>query len=177
MGTNFPEPVVKVAIGGPEVPARRAVAVTAGPAELLRPGSDLVRLVGGFAHVDLLVASDTARVDAVAIPLVGGADGENDAADEQAGADLRANAARLGLTGLQVHRLGLPSVLPATAADDLVAALSELIGFDPEPGLYCLAPVEPVATAITRATRRIAQVYAIPLIRYTCPDLAVVSTD
>jgi len=116
----------------------------------------------------------------VAVPLIegtDGADGEDDDADEQAGADLRASAARLGLTGLQVHRLGLPPVLPATAADDLVAALSELIGFDPEPGLYCLAPVEPVATAITRATRRIAQVYAIPLLRYGSPDLAVVSAD
>ena len=36
-----------------------------------------------------------------------------------------------------MHRLGLPGPLGPLAESDLVAALSELVGFDPEPGVYC----------------------------------------
>jgi hypothetical protein len=65
--------------------------------------------------------------------------------------------------------------------DDLVAALSELVGFDPEQGVYCLAPApsptDPARTAVDRAARRIALVYGIPLLRYRCLELSVVPSD
>jgi hypothetical protein len=145
----------------------RAVAVAATPAELLRSGSDLARLVAGFPEVELLVAADDSAV---------WADPDDDDLD-RAGDELRAGAAGLALPGLRLHRLGLRSPLPAVAEDDLVAALSELVGFDPEPGVYCLAPApDPTDAAravVNRAAERIAQVYGIPLLRYGCAELAV----
>jgi hypothetical protein len=62
------------------------------------------------------------------------------------------------------------------AEADLVAAMSELVGFDPEPGVYCLAPTpsDPGRVAAARAAQRIAQVYGIPLLRYRCLELSLV---
>jgi hypothetical protein len=165
------EPVAGAATGSSNVPASRAVAVTVSPMELLRPESDLARLVAGFPQVELLVAADDGNQDA---------DADADADDlDQAGEELRESAARLGLPGLSLHRLGLPNPLPATAEGDLVAALSELVGFDPEPGVYCLAPApapgDPARSVVDRAAQRIARVYGIPLLRYGCLELAVVS--
>lgn len=164
------EPVVVIAAGRSAIPpSGRAVAVTASAAELLRRESDLVRLAEGFPEVELLVAADH---DGSADP---GADPDDDDLDGP-GDELRADAARLGLPGLRLHRLGLPIPLPPGAEDDVVAALSELIGFDPEPGVYCLAPApgpaDPDSGALSRAAERIAQVYGIPLLRYRCPELA-----
>jgi hypothetical protein len=160
------EPVAGPATGSSAVPAPRAVAVTVSPMELLRPESHLAELIAGFPQVELLVAADDSRPD------------PDDDLDEL-GDELRTNAARLGLSGLALHRLGLPHPLPATAENDLVAALSELVGFDPEPGLYCLAPVPAPADAarnvVERAVQRIARVYGIPLLRYRCLELAVVN--
>jgi hypothetical protein len=162
------EPVADAATGSSDMPASRAVAVTVSPMELLRPESDLARLVAGFPQVELLVAADD-----------GSQDVDADADDlDQAGEELRESAARLGLSGLSLHRLGLPNPLPATAEGDLVAALSELVGFDPEPGVYCLAPApapsDPARSVVDRAVQRIARVYGIPLLRYGCLELAVV---
>jgi len=160
------EPVAGAATGEAAVPASRAVAVAVSPMELLRPESDLARLIIGFPQVELLVAADDSRPDP-----------EDD--HDQVGEELRASAARLDLPGLALHRLGLPTPLPATAEGDLVAALSELVGFDPEPGVYCLAPVlapaDPARTVVDRAVQRIARVYGIPLLRYRCLELAVVT--
>ncbi|MHA6629623.1 hypothetical protein ACU61A_29650 [Pseudonocardia sichuanensis] len=125
-----------------------------------------MRLVGGFPEAEILIAADR---DARADP-------DDDDLD-QPGEALRGEVARLGLPDLRLHRLGLPDPLPADADEDLVAALSELIGFDPEPGVYCLAPApdpaDPARAAVNRAAERIAQVYGIPLLRYRCPELAV----
>ena len=67
----------------------------------------------------------------------------------------------LGLSNLHVHRLGLRSPLGTAADADLVAALSELVGFDPDPGVVCLAPTamsgDPARSAVDRAARRIAR--------------------
>jgi hypothetical protein len=160
------EPVAGTATGGTAVPASRAVAVTVSPMELLRPESHLALLIAGFPQVELLVAADDGRPDP-----------EDDL--DQPGEELRASAARLDLPGLALHRLGLPNPLPATAEGDLVAALSELVGFDPEPGVYCLAPApaptDPVLGIVERAVQRIARVYGIPLLRYRCLELAVVT--
>jgi hypothetical protein len=160
------EPEADAVVGDSAVTASRAVAVTVSPMELLRPESDLARLVAGFPQVELLVAVD---------------DGQPDQDDEldRVGEELRESAARLELPGLVLHRLGLPNPLPVTAEGDLVAALSELVGFDPEPGVYCLAPVQapgdPARSAVDRAVQRIARVYGIPLLRYRCLELAVVA--
>ena len=79
---------------------------------------------------------------------------------------------------LRLHHLGLPAPLSPLSEPDLVAALSELVGFDPEPGVYCLAPALAPAdvhrSALTSAARRIAQVYGLPLLRYRSLELAVV---
>lgn len=162
------EPVADTTTGNSAVPASRAVAVTVSPMELLRPESHLAELIAGFPQVELLVAADDSRAD------------PEDDIDRQ-GEELRASAARLGLSGLALHRLGLPSPLPATAENDLVAAMSELVGFDPEPGVYCLAPAsapaDPARGVVERAAQRIARVYGIPLLRYRCLELAVVTGD
>jgi hypothetical protein len=159
------EPVVVLATGrSVDPPSGRAVAVSVSATELLRPESDLVRLAEGFPEVELLIAVEDTE----------GADPDDDDLD-RSGEELRADAARLGMPGLRLHRLGLPDPLPAGAEDDLVAALSELVGFDPEPGVYCLAPVpepaDPTRGAVNRAAERIAQVYGIPLLRYGYPEL------
>ena len=92
--------------------------------------------------------------------------------------DVRDAVAGLGLDELHVHRLGLRPPLGTAADGDLVAALSELVGFDPEPGVQCLAPVplpnDPARAAIERAVWQIAQVYTLPVQRYRCLELSVV---
>jgi hypothetical protein len=156
------------------VPAhrRRAVAVAVSATELLRPESDLARLIESFAHADLLLAVDDGSAAAVDDD-----DDEPDVIDDV----VNAGAARLGHGGLYLHRLGLRPSVVAGAEGDLVAAMSELVGFDPEPGVYCLAPAlslcDPARVVVNRAAQRIAQVYGIPLLRYRCLELSVVGED
>jgi hypothetical protein len=154
--------------------------------ELFRPESDLARLLESFHEVDLLLAVDDAPVatpgpvrvlgPAGSLPLV--LDERDDDEDDDDQDDIQARVAALELTDLQVHRLGLRYPLGPAAEDDMVAALSELVGFDPEVGVYCLAPAESPTdgdrTAACRAAQRIAQVYGIPLLRYRCLELSVV---
>ena len=192
------DPVV-AATGRPVAPVhrRRVVAVAVSPMELLRPASDLARLVDGFSHVDLLLAAEDVSA---AVPCVLGVLGSTDVAEADDGPvggidlddyedpdyeglddELRAGVARLGLPGLHLHRLGLRLPLDPRAEGDLIAAMSELVGFDPEPGVYCLAPVpspaDPSRVAVDRAAQRIAQVYGIPLLRYRSLELSVVGED
>lgn len=159
--------------------------------ELLRPSSDLARLAESFAEIDVLVAGDDRPVatpgsvgvlapapspwpdTATDDDLLDDEDDEDDDIDEVA-----AGVARLELPNLNLHRLGLPSLLQPTAETDLVAAMSELVGFDPEPGVYCLAPApwptDPAREVVIGAAQRIARVYGIPLLRYRCMELSVV---
>ncbi len=176
---------------------RRMVAITGSAMELLRPESDLLRSLRGVAHVDLLVAvADEAVVApgslgvlatvgsgvdsrAAAHQLADVDDDDVDEYDEDARrAEIAAEVARLGLPDLHVHHLALRPPLSPGAEPDLVAALSELVGFDPEPGVYCLAPVSAPGdagrSAMVLAAQRIAQVYGLPLLRYRCMELAVV---
>jgi hypothetical protein len=108
----------------------------------------------------------------------GGDQGGGDEDGDSHGDEVRAEVARLGLTGVRVHRLGLSGPLGPPVEPDLVAALSELVGFDPEPGVYCLAPApapgDPARTVINQAVQRIARVYGLPLLRYRCLELSVV---
>jgi hypothetical protein len=170
---------------------RRVVAIVDNTAELLRPESDLLRIVSGIGEIDVLVAVDDAPVSSPGpVGLIAperavrpGLDLVTSDVDEYEDGDafraeMREEIERLGLPGLRLHHLGLPAPLSPLAEPDLVAALSELVGFDPEPGVYCLAPAPAVTdvhrSALTSAARRIAQVYGLPLLRYRCLELAVV---
>jgi hypothetical protein len=185
------------------VEGRRVVAVAVTPMELLRPGSDLVRMIAGAGYVDLLLACEDEPVaDPSPVCRLGrawatdgsdldryGADGpprwtddeyaedEADDSDDDVD-DLLASANLLGLDELHLHRLALPAPLGAAAEPDLVAALSELVGFDPEPGVQVLAPAslpgDPQRAVIERAVLQIVQVYGLPLQRFRCLELSVV---
>ena len=185
-------PVAAPTTGGSAVPARaRAVAIAVSATELLRPESDLARLAAGFPQADLLVAGEDSPGtrfgdgDADEYDDHDDTDDHDDADDydddwfDTAAEEVRAGIARLGFSDLRLHRLGLRRPYPATAEDDLVAAMSELVGFDPEPGVYCLAPLpapnDPGRAVVSRAAQRIAQVYGIPLLRYRCLELSVVT--
>src|ERR1700754_5032431 len=173
----FSAPMATSAIGKPPVSLhqRRAVAVAVTAMELLRPESDLARRVVAFPHVDLLVVGD----DPGSASVVETLDSYGEAYDD--GHEVRADVERLGLPGLELHRLALRQPLGPAAEHDVVAAISELVGFDPEPSVYCLAPVSAPADAaravVNRAARRIAQVYGIPLLRYLCLELSVVGEE
>ncbi len=172
---------------------RRVVAVAVTPMELLRPGSDLVRMIDGAGYVDLLLACEdepVAEPSPVGVlgggalgPTAAGSAGGDDLDDclddpDDAAEALRSAAGLLGLGELHLHRLALPAPLGAAAEPDLVAALSELVGFDPEPGVRVLAPAplpgDSQRTVVDRAVRQIVQVYGLPLQRYRCLELSVV---
>lgn len=171
---------------------RRFVAVAVSLMELLRPASDLARLVEGADEVDLLAACEDGAADGGApLGVLSHADhpdypDDEDDEDAPGGGgpaapvdEVGAAVQRLGLLQLRVHRLGLRPPLGPGAEGDLVAALSELVGFDPEPGLYCLAPAtapgDPARDVVDRVTQRIAQVYGLPVLRYRCLELSVVT--
>lgn len=187
------------------VEGRRVVAIAVTPMELLRPGSDLVRMIAGAGYVDLLLACEDEPVaDPSPVCRLGGGSldpaapdararwtddeylADDDADDDSdSGTDdvdeLLASANLLGLEELHLHRLALPAPLGAAAEPDLVAALSELVGFDPEPGVQVLAPVSPPGDAqrgvIERAVLQIVQVYSLPLQRYRCLELSIVEPE
>lgn len=197
---GFSAPEAPRAAGGPDgsvpVHERRFVAVAVSAMELLRPESDLVRLVEGAGYVDVLLASEDAPVASPApLGVLSGCaaeyDGDPGPGGDEPGCDngcdngyddahdeVAAQVAEIGMGDLHVHRLGLRGSLGPQSDADLVAALSELVGFDPEPGLYLLAPApdpaDPGRVSVNRAAARIAQVYGIPLLRYRCLELTVV---
>ena len=155
---------------------RRVVAIAVDALELLRPESDLARLMESFGRVDVLLAAED-------LPLTADAvdddvdEPDDDWAHDDAVDEMLAGIATLGHPDLAVHRLALRSPLGPTVEDDLVAALSELVGFDPGPGVYCLAPATPADGVLDRAARRIARVYGLPLLRYRCLELSLVETE
>lgn len=156
---------------------RRVVAIAPDAVELLRPGSDLARLMESFGRADvLLVAEDVPRFAEATDDPDDDLDDDLDdwTRDAEAVDEVRERAAVLLHPDLVVHRLGLSLPLAPTDESELVAALSELVGFDPEDGVYCLAPACPASSVISRAAERIAQVYGLPLLRYRCLELSVV---
>lgn len=183
---------------GPRTGPARIVAVAESITELYRPESDLVRILESVAMSDLLIACDDRAPrpgpPCVPTPLFSYLDypdyddrSEDDDLDDDQLADAPHQAAEpmaardaAELPGLRLHRLGLPSI-EAASEDDLVAAMSELVGFDPEPGVYCLAPVgspdDVSRSAVIRAAERIARVYGLPMLQYRCLELAVVPDE
>jgi LmbE family N-acetylglucosaminyl deacetylase len=83
----------------------------------------------------------------------------------------RDNYRHLGAGDFRRHRLYLPCGLVAESELDVVAALSEIIGFvgDPE-GLWCLAPWRhdghPDHDAAGRAAETVSHAYGVRLVRY-----------
>ena len=186
------------------VARRRVVAVAVSPMELLRPESDLARIVAEAGRVDLLIArDDAAPVDEIPRPAVSPEvvwaapesrpvdldddsddldseyeefGDEEDEDDDEDGLPLAIET--LALPDLHVHRLGLPGRVGADATDLLVAALSELVGFDPEPGVYVVAPQpapnDPERSAVVATAQRIGRVYKLPMLRYRTLELSVV---
>jgi len=164
---------------------RRVVAAAVSASELLRSGSDLARILRGFPQADLLLATDEPRLQPVriAVPAPPGPVDIDDlppveldrhAVEQELELPTAVAIDDLALPGLRAHRLDLPVPLLRAAEDDLVAGLSELIGFDPEPGVVCLAP-EPVdqsSAVVSAAAQRVAQVYGLPLLRFRSPELA-----
>ena len=153
---------------------RRVVAIAIDAVELLRPGSDLARLLDSFGRADVLLAAEELPVSPV--------DGPDDDPDDwvrDIGVvdDVRASTAAQGHPDLVVHRLALRRPLDVEVEDDLVAAMSELVGFDPGPGVYCLAPATPEDGVLDQAVRRIARVYGLPLLRYRCLELSLVDPE
>ena len=180
----------------PRTGPARIVAVADTLTELRRPESDLARILAGVGTADLLVACDDVvsgrPAPAAPTPLFSYLDYPDyddpdlaDAADEWVapaprapGPDERVSGDDVReLPGVHLHRLGLRGVT-AGSEDDLVAAMSELVGFDPEPGVYCLAPVasadDPSRAVLISAMERIAQVYGLPMLRYRCLELSIV---
>jgi hypothetical protein len=141
---------------------RRVVAVTVYLPELLLDAAGLLQRLGAAGvPIDVLVAATS-----------------DDPADEAAGVGLR----ELRVAGLLRHRLALPAPFGADREDDLVAAMSELIGFDPEPGVYCVAPcadgLESSRETVGDAAGRIARVYGLPLVRFSAkPDEATTDVE
>lgn len=165
----------------PPAPRRRLVAVSVDAGELLRPASDLLRLLDGARYVDVLLAAELTPVASAPLGVLGGSTpADPDADDDPGGAEdgVTALVAGLDVPELHVHRLGLRSATGTAAEDDVVAALSELVGFDPDPGVYLLGPagVAPGRAAVQRAVQRVARVYGIPLLSYRCHELTIVES-
>ncbi len=126
---------------------RRLVVVVAHPHEELCAAGGLMRdLVKRGVPVSILAVTDTGA------------------------AYLAAAYRTLGLTGVRRYRLGLPGGCVEAAEHDVMAAVSELVGFaDPE-GLWCLAPWEldghPDHDAVGRAAATACSAYRLPLLRY-----------
>ena len=153
---------------------RRVVAIAIDAVELLRPESDLARLLDSFGRADVLLAAE----DLPAAADEGPDDDPDDwVRDSEAVDEVRLGTAALRHPDLVVHRLALDAPLSEDVEDDLVAALSELVGFDPGRGVYCLAPATPVDGVLVQAAQRIARVYGLPLLRYRCLELSLVERE
>ena len=153
---------------------RRVVAIAVDAVELLRPESDLARLLESFGRADVLLAAEDLPAAAVEDP---DDDPDDWVRDSEAVDEVRLGTAALRHPDLVVHRLALDAPLNEDVEDDLVAALSELVGFDPGRGVYCLAPATPVDGVLVRAAQRIARVYGLPLLRYRCLELSLVERE
>ena len=79
---------------------------------------------------------------------------------------------RLGVPEVRRHRLQLESGKVSDAQPDLVAALSELVGHDCYPGLWCLAPWRrdghPDHDAVGLVAEAVCRSYNLRLVRYLC---------
>lgn len=145
------------------------MALTAAESE--RAGGPLAALSGAAGETDLLVVRDdpapTRR------PLTPAEARELLAADDDTDDDTRdAPVVMLPVERVRVHRLGLRWAVQDGDEADLVAVLSELVGFDPDGDTWCVAPAaagpvsDPEIEVVRRAVRRVARVYGLPVLPY-----------
>lgn len=156
-----------------EVRSRRLVAVALTERESTRAGSALAALSGCAGETDLLVVR---RDPAGVHRMVGPADAEDYPGDDPAGdpddEPVTIPIGRVPGGRVRLHRLGLRWTVQDGDEQDLVAALSELVGFDPDDDTYCVAPAcaspvaEPEIEVVRRAVRRVARVYGLPVLPY-----------
>lgn len=174
-----------------------AVAVT--EADVLRAGSDLRHVADAATEVDVLTARQdppgpllgTSPMDAEDYPDEDGLDidgleipgaeipgAEIPGADEIPGAEPATAVEPVphdgGLpAGLRLHRLGLRWTVQDRDEPDLVAAMCELVGFDPDDQVFCVVPAsgagavtDPEVAVLRRVVRRVARVYGLPVLQY-----------
>lgn len=161
--------------GGP----RRLVAVALTESESARAGGTLAELSGSAGETDLLVVrNDPAGPLRRAAP----ADAEDYPGDDPASdpddSPITMPVARVPSGPVRLHRLGLRWIVQDADEPDLVAALSELVGFDPDGDTYCVAPAtgapaDPEIEIVRRAVRRVARVYGLPVLPYRPRDAGV----
>lgn len=161
-------------------PSRRLVAVAVTEADAVHAGSDLRHVAGAASEVDvLIVRRDPPGLHPVGDTPMDAEDYPDDGADADGpdadGADRAAPVAEVAEVAprIRLHRLGLRWSVQDRDEPDLVAAMSELVGFDPDHGVSCVAPsttAEPVGdpelAVVARAVRRVARVYGLPVLSY-----------
>ena len=172
---------------------RRLVAVAVSAVDVLDPDSDLRQVAAAAGEIDVLVARvDDPGTSRLPLPI-----DALDYADDgvppggPAPADDSGDELLAGFTvalpgsgapdpvdphlpaGVHLHHLDLRWRVQEADEPDLVAALSELIGFDPDDQVFCVAPVtapdgapDPEQSAVDHAVRRVAQVYGLPVLHY-----------
>ncbi|MBW0102498.1 hypothetical protein [Pseudonocardia sp. KRD291] len=173
--------------------ARRLVAVTVTGVDLLRAGSDLRHVADATTEVDVLIArqdppgpvlgtspmdaedypdEDGLDVDGVQIPPVETPAVEIPAGDPAGTVPPVPHDEALP-DGLRVHRLGLRWTVQDRDEPDLVAAMCELVGFDPDDRVFCVVPAigpggvaDPEVAVLRRVVRRVARVYGLPVLQY-----------
>lgn len=172
-----------IVVGQDVARPRRLVAVALTESESVRAGGALAELSGSTGETDLLVVrTDSAGALRPAEP----ADAEDYPADDCPADDCPADDAasdpddspmtmpvvRVPAVPVRVHRLGLRWRVGDADEPDLVAALSELVGFDPDEYTYCAAPAvsgavaDPEIEIVRRAVGRVARVYGLPVLPY-----------
>ncbi len=142
-------------------------------AESARAGGPLAALSGEAGETDLLVVRDDPAPTRRPLTPVEAREllaAEDDTEDVP--------VAALPVERVRVHRLGLRWAVQDGDEADLVAALSELVGFDPDDDTWCVAPAaagpvdDPEIEVVRRAVRRVARVYGLPVLPYR-PAVAV----
>lgn len=167
-----------IVVGQDVARPRRLVAVALTESESVRAGGALAELSGSTGETDLLVVrTDSAGALRPAEP----ADAEDypaedypadDAASDPDDSPMTMPVVRVPAVPVRVHRLGLRWRVGDADEPDLVAALSELVGFDPDEHTYCAAPAvtgavaDPEIEIVRRAVGRVARVYGLPVLPY-----------
>lgn len=160
-----------IVVGQDVARPRRLVAVALTEAESARAGGTLAELSGSAGETDLLVV----RTDpAGGRRLVEPADAEDYPGDDtvEEPEPITMPVTRVPSGKVRLHRLGLRWTLQDGDEEDLVAALSELVGFDPGDDTFCVAPAptdvvaDPEIEVVRRAVRRVARVYGLPVLPY-----------
>ncbi|SFN06778.1 hypothetical protein SAMN05216207_100794 [Pseudonocardia ammonioxydans] len=165
-----------IVVGQDVARPRRLVAVALTESESVQAGGALAELSGSTGETDLLVVRND---PAGPLRMVEPADAEDypgeDASQDPDDSPMTMPVTRVPSIPVRLHRLGLRWTVRDADEPDLVAALSELVGFDPDDDTYCAAPAltgavaDPEIEVVRRAVQRVARVYGLPVLPYRCP--------